>query len=109
MRTCGFAEDDSRRQGFDAGYAEARRLVLEQNDLDGALNCLHTVKPASQSDVQRWTDLVAALLFHKGDGQASMAVLTGHGSSSCSDSSTASSIQMLKRWLDQRRSESDDS
>lgn len=99
MRTCGFADDDARRQEFDVGYAEARRLVLEQNDLDGALACLHKVTPVSQSDVQRWTDLVAALLFRKGEGQASLAVLTDHGSACSGADFAEASIRMLKRRL----------
>jgi hypothetical protein len=51
---------------FEDGYAEARKLILEYNDLDAAIECLSALRPESKSDWWRWTDLMGALLFRKG-------------------------------------------
>ncbi len=60
-------EDDAPTQVFDDLYAEAKRFVLEHNDMDAAMACLSLVQPQSQSHWWRWTDFMAALLFRKGE------------------------------------------
>jgi hypothetical protein len=51
---------------FRSCYDEAKRLILEENDLDGAMRCLCAALPQSQRDRWLWTDLLAAVLFARG-------------------------------------------
>jgi hypothetical protein len=50
---------------FQDGYTRAVRLILQYNDLDGAIDCLRKVKPRSQSTLWLWTDLMATLLLKR--------------------------------------------
>lgn len=104
-----FAKVSAHYQGLGAGYAEARRLVLEWNDLDGALRCLRRVKPVSQSDLWQWTDFMAALLYWKGDYEGSMNVLIDYRACCPGGHLAEPSIRMLESRIGRRPSGSGDS
>jgi hypothetical protein len=90
-------EDDVLSEMFHVGYAEAKRLVLEYNDLDAARDCLGMVKPESKSSLWRWTDLMAALLFRKGEYSECGRVLASYDTRYPGDPRVVSLIQMLRK------------
>jgi len=51
---------------FRSWYDKAKRLILEKSDLDGAMRCLCKARPRSRADRWLWTDLLAAVLFARG-------------------------------------------
>ena len=90
-------EDGVLSEMFYVGYAEAKRLVLEHNDLDAARDCLGMVKPESKSSLWRWTDLMAALLFRKGEYSECGRVLASYDTRYPGDPRIVSLIQMLRK------------
>ena len=81
---------------FDAGYAEATRLVLERNDLDAALDCLLRIKPESKSALWKWTDFAAALLCSKGEYPKSLQLLMSYRARYPGDRRALVCIQLLR-------------
>lgn len=76
MLTFETTEKVARRATFRSGYAEAKRLVLEHNDIEAAIALLKTVRPRSKSNLWQWTDFMAALLLRKGKFSECCKVLT---------------------------------
>lgn len=82
---------------FARTYAEARRLILTQNDPEAALRCLRVITPASKSNLWLWTDLVAALLFWKGQYGACCKVLISYRDRCPDDHNVTPIIQVLRQ------------
>ena len=82
---------------FEDVYAAAKRSVLEHNDLDTALRCLKGIAPESQSTWWRWTDLMAALLFWKGEYSACCRILASYDARYPGDPRVAALLQNLRR------------
>ncbi len=97
MRKPDTIKDGVQSAMFDVGYAEAKRLVLEDNDLDAAMDCLSMVKPESKSSLWQWTDLMAALLFRKGRHSECCRVLASYDTRYPGDPRVGSLIQMLTK------------
>ncbi len=71
--------DTARTASFQSCYDEARRLILEDKDVDGAICCLCAApRPQSQPDCWRWTDLLAAALFAQGQYWHCLGVLCAY-------------------------------
>jgi hypothetical protein len=85
------------REMFYVAYANAEKLVLEQNDIEAAIDCLSLVKPESKSSLWRWTDLMAALLLRKGDYSGCWRVLASYDSNYPGDPRIVSLVQMLRK------------
>ena len=88
--------DNTRAAMFSVAYAEAKRLILEHNDVNAAMRCLNTVTPECKSHLWCWTDLMAALLFKEGLYCECYRVLTSYDSRHPGDPRVASIIEMLR-------------
>ena len=90
-----FAGDGVGSGTFDDGYTRAKKLVLENNDVQGAVDCLNRVKPQSQPGFWQWTDLMVALLFKKGEYSECRDVLGAYDTRYPGDPRIASTIRKL--------------
>ena len=82
---------------FDTAYAEAKRLVLEHNNPEAALECLRRAEPRSNPTLWKWADFTAALLYHKGEPQASLHVLVSYCDRYPGDRRALRCIQILRK------------
>lgn len=63
---------------FPVRYDEARRLILEDNDLDAAIGCLCQARPEDRDDAWLRTDMLAAALFARGRYRHCLLILRSH-------------------------------
>lgn len=70
--------DAAGRRTFQAGYAEALKAIMEDYDLQRAIECLRGIEPESEQESWLQTDLLGALLWRTGRLSVCRQVLVSH-------------------------------
>ncbi len=94
---------------FRSCYDKAKRLILKDEDVDGAICCLWGApRPQSQADYWRWTDLLAAALFARRQYCCCLCVLRSYDCRYPDDSRARFAIQIVTTRFLPARCEAED-
>jgi len=93
---------------FRSCYDEARRLILQESDLDGAIRRLCMALPHSQPDCWLWTDLLAAALFARRQYCCCLCVLRSYDCRYPDDPRARFAIQIITTRFLPARCEAED-